>query len=248
VRRAALPLLALLALAAGCGDDGDERLVVSAAASLTEPLTECSRAFEGPPVRLSFAGSDELAAQIRRGIRPDVFAAANTDLPRQLARESLLRRPRVFASNQLVIAVRKDSQIASLEDLAGEDVVVATGAESVPVGAYTTKVLARLDPATRRRIRENIRTEEPDVKGVVGKVAQGAADAGLVYRTDVVAAGERLRAIELPEHLRPAVAYGAGVVRDSASGERAQAFLDDLVSGRCQRALRAAGFGPAPAP
>ena len=249
--RRAVAVLAAALLAAGCDDDGaggEERLIVSAAASLTEPLTGCSRVFDGPAVRLSFAGSDELAAQIRRGLRPDVFAAANTELPDQLAREGLLERPRVFASHELVIAVPRDSQVEDLEDLAAEDVGLGTGAESVPVGAYTRKVLARLAPATERRILENIRTEEPDVKGVVGKVAQGAADAGFVYATDVAAADGRLRAIELPADLRPVVAYAAGVVQDGPSPATARRFLDDLAAGRCQRALREAGFGPAPAP
>jgi molybdate transport system substrate-binding protein len=242
-------LAALLATACGGGDDGGpDRLVVSAAASLTEPLTACSRDFDGPPVRLSFAGSDELAAQIRRGVRPDVFAAADTSLPEQLAAERLVERPRVFASNRLVVAVASGSGLRRVEDLARPGVVVATGARSVPVGAYTRDVLGRLDPATGRRILANVRTEEPDVKGVVGKVAQGAADAGFVYATDVAAADGRLRGVALPQALRPDVAYGAAVVRGAADRAAARRYVDDLVDGACGRALRAAGFGPAPAP
>jgi molybdate transport system substrate-binding protein len=249
VRRAALVVAALAAASCGGTDGGDaDRLVVSAAASLTEPLTECSRAFDGAAVRLSFAGSDELAAQIRRGVRPDVFAAADTRLPGELAREGRVDRPRTFASNRLVVAVGPGSRLGALEDLARDGVTVAMGAASVPVGAYAREVLGRLDAATERRVLANVRTEEPDVKGVVGKVAQGAVDAGLVYATDVAATDGRLRAIELPPGLRPEVAYGAAVVHGAGNPRAARRYLDSLIAGGCRRALRDAGFGPPPAP
>jgi molybdate transport system substrate-binding protein len=239
-----LAALALL-LVAGCGGEaaGDEepRLVVSAAASLTDALNECSPGFEGARVRLSFAGSDELAAQIRQGVEPDVYAAANTTLPEELASEGLLREPVVFATNELVIAVPGDGAVASLDDLARDGVALVMGAESVPVGAYARSVLERLPAAQERAILANVRSEEPDVSGVVGKVAQGAADAGFVYRTDV--AGADLEAIALPADLQPVVEYGAGVVEGAAQPELAQRYLDGLTEGACADALRAAGFG-----
>jgi molybdate transport system substrate-binding protein len=243
--RGAAVALAAAALLAGCGDEaaGGERLVVSAAASLREPLTECSRFFEGAQVRLSFGGSDELAAQIRQGVTPDVFAAANTTLPEQLAAEGLLADPVEFATNELVLAVPAgDARVGSLADLAQPGVDLVLGAQSVPVGAYAREVLSRLPAERERAILANVRSEEPDVGGVVGKVAQGAADAGFVYRTDVV---EGLRAVELPADLRPAVAYGAGVVADAPQPQLARRYLDGLTDGACADALRAAGFGPA---
>jgi molybdate transport system substrate-binding protein len=251
VRRLVALALAAALLAGGCGGDdgaGDDsgRLVVSAAASLTEALTACSRDFEGATVRLSFAGSDELAAQIRQGVEPDVFAAANTKLPDQLAAEGLLRRPRAFATNELVLAVPAGGEVDAVEDLAAGDVAVAVGAETVPVGAYTRTVLGRLPAATERAILANVRSEEPDVKGVVGKVSQGAVDAGFVYASDVTATEGRLEAIALPDELQPTVAYGAGVVAGAPNPEAAQRYLDGLVDGPCARALRDAGFGPPP--
>ncbi|MGH2949242.1 MAG: molybdate ABC transporter substrate-binding protein, partial [Solirubrobacteraceae bacterium] len=243
--RGAAVALAAAALVAGCGDEaaGGERLIVSAAASLTEPLTECSRAFEGAQVRLSFGGSDELAAQIRQGVRPDVYAAANTTLPEQLAGEGLLAEPVEFATNELVIAVPAGGvRVASLVDLAQPGVDLVLGAESVPVGAYAHEVLSRLPAERERAILANVRSEEPDVGGVVGKVAQGAADAGVVYRTDIV---DGLEAVELPGALRPAVAYGAGVVEEAPQPELARRYLDGMTDGACADALRAAGFGPA---
>jgi molybdate transport system substrate-binding protein len=228
----------LVALA-GCGGGGDDDgLVVSAAASLQTALTECTK---DDDVRLSFGGSDELAAQIRMGVRPGVYAAANTRLPDELAGEGLLEQPVAFATNQLVLAVPAGSRIRQIEDLDETGLRLVVGSESVPVGAYTREVLARLPADRARRIEANIRSEEPDVKGIVGKLLQGAADAGFVYRTDVRAAGDELTPIGLPADLEPEVAYGAGVVK--GAGEDARRFVDGLLDGECARALRDAGFG-----
>jgi molybdate transport system substrate-binding protein len=245
-------LLAALALAAlaGCGDDGQASgapevapLTVSAAASLTDALTACSREPGAAPVRLSFAGSDELAAQIRQGARVDVFAAANTRLPEELAAEGLLEAPVAFATNELVVAVPADSDVRSVADLAEDGVELAIGAEGVPVGDYTRELLSRLPRAQRDAILANVRSNEPDVRGVVGRLTQGAGDAGFVYASDVAATDGALRAIALPERLRPTVAYGAGVVAASERAEAARAYVEGLRRGPCARALRDAGLG-----
>jgi molybdate transport system substrate-binding protein len=242
-------VLAVALLAAGCGGDepaADERprLIVSAAASLTDPLTACSREFEGADVRLSFGGSDELAAQIRQGVRPDVFAAANTRLPEELASEDLLETPVEFATNELVMALPPDErEIERVEDLAAPGVRLVIGAETVPVGSYTREVLGHVPAAVREQILANVRSEEPDVRGVVGKLTQGAADAGFVYLTDIT--GD-LTAVELPPELQPTVAYGAGVVEGTEQQELAQRYLDGLTDGPCADALREEGFGPPP--
>jgi molybdate transport system substrate-binding protein len=242
-------VLAVALLAVGCGGDepaaGERpRLIVSAAASLTDPLTACSREFEGADVRLSFGGSDELAAQIRQGVRPDVFAAANTRLPEELASEDLLETPVEFATNELVMALPPDErEIERAEDLAAPGVRLVIGAETVPVGSYTREVLGRLPAAVREQILANVRSEEPDVRGVVGKLTQGAADAGFVYLTDIT--GD-LTAVELPPELQPTVAYGAGIVEGTEQQELAQRYLDGLTDGPCADALREEGFGPPP--
>ena len=223
------------------------RLVVSAATSLKTALTAYGEAFEGADVALSFAGSDELAAQIRKGVAPDVFAAANTKLPDQLFREGLVQKPAAFAANRLVLAVPADSdRVSSLEDLSADGVKIGVGSESVPIGSYTREVLGRLDAAQSEAIFANVGSEEPDVGGIVGKLTQGAVDAGLVYVTDVTATDGALRAIDLPARLQPRVAYGVAVVGSAEQPERAKAFVDGLVSGRGQAALGAAGFEPPP--
>jgi molybdate transport system substrate-binding protein len=235
----------MLVACAGCGDDdhASPRLVVSAASSMSEALTACSPDFSGADVRLSFAGSDELAAQIRQGVKPDVYAAANTKLPDQLNKEGLLSKPVDFATNQLVIAVPKDSEIQSVEELARDGVKLAVGSESVPIGSYTREVLARLPSSESDAILANVRSNEPDVKGIVGKLTQGAADAGLVYVTDVSAAADKLRAVKLPADLEPDVTYAAGVVKGAKQPDEGREFVDGLTDGACADALAKAGFG-----
>ena len=236
----------------GCGDDGDSsgsskpRLVVSAASSMTEALDACSPEFADATVRLSFAGSDELAAQIRQGVKPDVYAAANTKLPDALHAEGLLGKPVGFATNELVLAVPAGSEITSVDDLAAKGVTIAIGDESVPIGSYTRETLGKLPAAEGKAILANVRSNEPDVKGIVGKLTQGAVDAGFVYVTDVNAAGSDLKAIELPPDVEPQVTYAAGVVEGAKHLEQARTYVDELLDGPCADALRDAGFGAAP--
>jgi molybdate transport system substrate-binding protein len=233
----------------GCGSDDPSRLVVSAASSMTEPLEKCAPQFgeaDDADVKLSFAGSDELAAQIRQGAKVDVYAAANTRLPDELHSDDLLEQPVEFATNEFVLAVPKDSEIDSIDDLTKEGTTVVVGSESVPIGAYTRETLAKLPPGQEKAILANVRSNEPDVKGIIGKLTQGAADAGFVYVTDVNATGGELKAIDLPADLEPQVTYGAGVVTKAEQPELAQKFVDGLTDGDCANALKDAGFGPAP--
>ena len=247
MKRLVLGLLVVVLALAGCGGDdsggpsGD--LTVSAAASLKEAFTEYSGTFaDQARMHVSFAGSDELAAQIRKGIRPDVFAAANTKLPEQLYAEGLVEKPVVFAGNRLVIAVPAGSDVRSVEDLAKPGTKVAIGSEGVPVGDYTRTVLDKLDPATRDAVLKNVRTEEPDVKGVVGKVSQGAVDAGFVYVTDVVAAEGDLTRVDLPAELDPNVSYGIAIVKGGKDPAAAKKFVDGLLTGEGAKILKDAGF------
>lgn len=242
---ACVALISLTLAAAACGgDDGDGQLIVSAASSLNDPFTTYAESVEDADVRFAFGGSDELAAQIRKGVKPDVYAAANVRLPEELFRDGFVERPVVFATNELVIAVSAatESGIDTMDDLAKPDVRIAVGAERVPIGEYTRDVLARLGPARSRRVLANVRSEEPDVAGIVGKLTQGGADAGFVYLTDVLAAGGRLRAIRIPRELQPAVEYGVAIVRGAEHRREAQRFIAGLRSGAGANALTDAGF------
>jgi molybdate transport system substrate-binding protein len=242
VRLVAAAASAALVLA-GCGGGDQPRLVVSAASSMTGALESCGHDFDGADVRLSFAGSDELAAQIRQGVRPDVYAAANTGLPDELNKEGLLSKPVDFVTNELVIAVPRNSDVREIADLGRPGLKLAIGSESVPIGSYTREVLSRLPGDEGDRILANVRSNEPDVKGIIGKLTQGAADAGFVYVTDVKVVGDSLRVVKLPTGLEPDVTYAAGVVKGAKQPDRAREFVDGLTDGACADALAKAGFG-----
>ncbi len=233
-----LPLLAAVAgacgataLGAGCGG-GEAELTVSAASSLKAAFDQYADDFEDAEVRLSFAGSDQLAAQIRAGARPDVLAAANTELPAKLHQEGLVEPPVRFAANRLVVAVRDGGRVRTFDDLRDDGVKVAIGAPSVPIGSYTREALRRVGRGI------DIASEEPDVSSIVARVRAGAVDAGIVYATDVRAVPE-LRAIEVP--VRTRAEYSAAVVRGSDHVEEARGFVRGL---RGAKALRDAGFEP----
>jgi molybdate transport system substrate-binding protein len=236
---------------AGCGSGpGSSKpdLVVSAAASLRRAFTDYGASFEPAKVRLSFGGSDMLAAQIEQGVKPDVYAAANTKLPQKLFHQGLVETPTVFATNRLVLAVpASSSKVSSLQDLGKPGVTLAVGAPSVPIGGYTRDVISRLPPALGAQILDNVRSEEPDVGGIIGKLTQGAVDAGFAYVTDVKGAGGKLKAIELPAAAQPSVAYAIAVVKGSNHAKQARDFIDGLVADAGQARLKAAGFGPPPA-
>lgn len=236
---------------AGCGSDTGSSastsrptLTVLAAASLTEALTTCTRDYAPAKVRLSFGGSDELAAQLRRGVPADLYAAANATLPQQLADEGTVEAPVAYARNEVVLAVpAKDPRVTSLADLADDSSAkLAIGSPTVPIGSATRKTLGRLPAAEEEAILARVKTEEPDVKSVLAKLQRGVVDAAFVYRTDVQATKGAVRAIALPASTEPTVTYEGAVVRDSKNSDAATALIEDLRTGNCQQALRSAGF------
>jgi molybdate transport system substrate-binding protein len=230
------------------GSSGTPNLTVSAAASLKTAFTEYGRQFGSAHARFSFAGSDILAAQIEQGVKPDVFASANTKLPDALYAKGMVSKPVTFAANKLVLAVPAGSnKVKSLSDVERPGVTLAIGSATVPIGTYTRKVLAKLGPVLSAKILQNVRSEEPDVSGIVGKLSEGAVDAGFTYVTDVKATKGKLVAIALPASLQPVVAYGVAVVKGAAHAAQAQQFVNGLLSGQGRADLLAAGFLPPPA-
>ena len=245
-RRAAALAAAAIAIA-GCGGSGKPTLTVSAAASLQKAFTTYGAQFSQATAHFSFAGSDTLAAQIEQGVKPDVFASANTKLPEALYAKGLVEKPVVFTANKLVLAVPAGStKINTLADVAKPGVTLVIGTPTVPVGDYTGKALARLTPGQRTAIEANVKDREPDVTGIVGKLAEGAADAGFLYATDVKAAGGKLKAIDLPASLQPTVAYGVAVVKGASHSPQAKQFINGLLSGQGRSDLLADGFLPPP--
>jgi molybdate transport system substrate-binding protein len=234
--RRRLALLAAAVLAAGCGGSSgsnDEPLTIFAAASLGDAIEPLA-----PGARFNFAGSDELATQIREGADADVYASASTRYPKELHAEGLVGVPHVFATNRIVL-IASDPNIRSVADLARPGVKLVVAAEGVPVGDYTRDVVAALGET---RVLDQVVSEEEDVKGVLGKVQLGEADAGFVYATD--ASGKRLeRVIELPARAQPTIEYAAAVVQATRRRREAEAFLELLSGPEGRLALIAAGFG-----
>jgi molybdate transport system substrate-binding protein len=256
-RRGALSVLpaALLAalVVAGCGGgssssaggSGGGSLIVLGASSLTEAVTKYGESFEGATVKPSFAGSDELAAQIQQGAKADVFASADTGYPQELFEEGLVEKPQVFCRNELVIAVPEGSDIKSLSDLTKPGTKIVIGDPSVPVGSYTREVLGRLPKGEEEAIMANVVSEETEVASIVAKLEGGAADAGFVYVTDEKGA-EGLEPVEIEAKLQPRVEYGVAVVKSSGEEPAAEEFVAGLVEGEGQEDLREAGFLPPP--
>jgi molybdate transport system substrate-binding protein len=232
-------VLGLLVCVAACGGDATDAQppTVYAAASLTEVLERLA-----PDARFNFAGSDELARQIREGADADVFAAASPRYPDELHADRLVEAPQVFATNRLVLVVPSDNpaRIAGLDDLARAGTKLVVGAEGVPIGDYTQAMLER---AGRTDVLANVVSREEDVKGVLGKVRLGEADAGFVYATDARAAGDDVDVVELPAAAQEDVAYPVAVVAGTARREAAEAFVARLLGRDGRAALRAAGFG-----
>ena len=228
--------LALLTGFTAASADGPA--TVYAAASLTDVFPKVS-----PGSRYQFAGSNQLALQIRNGAPADVFASASPVYTQDLFRDGLVEKPRLFATNSLVLAVPRSNpaKIRTVQDLVRRPKLklVVAGAK-VPIGLYTREVLKRL--GLLRVLRKTV-SQEPDVKGIVGKLALGQADAGFVYRTDVRAASSRLTAIELPVRAQPTVRYEIAIVRGAANRASALELVADLLGEDGRRELRRAGFG-----
>ena len=240
------PLLAALLLA-GCGSGQDaDRLTVSAASSLRPALGDPDVAVGDSDVRFTFGGSDLLASQIRQGAKVDVIAAASTLQPDQLFEDGLVETPVEFAGNRLVIGVPEDSGINSVTDIARPDTALVIGDRSVPVGIYAREMIARLPEATGTAIMDNVRSLEQDASSITAKLTQGAADAGIVYETDVMSASGQLRAVAIPDDLQPRIAYSAAVLSGSDRKEEARAFIESLLSGQRADELRKAGLLPPP--
>ena len=215
-----------------------DRPIVLAASSLTEVLPRIE-----PDGRYSFAGSNQLAQQIRLGAPFDVFLSASPIYTQGLFGEGLVRKPVAFATNSLVVIVPRSNprRIRTVYDLARRPSLrLVVAGPNVPIGLYTRKVLKRLGLL---RVLKKAVSLEPDVKGIVGKVALGVADAGFVYRTDVRPVADKVRAIALPPRSQPTVRYEAAIAARPESLESAQSFVIDLLSADGRRSLRDAGFG-----
>ena len=245
--RRSLPLAALSAVVlagslTGCSaEEAPGTVTVFAAASLTAAFTELADDFEaahpGTVVELSFAGSSDLATQIENGAPADVLATADTATMQRVREAGLTAAdPVPFATNVLEIAVPPGNPagVRSLADLARVGVATVVCAPQVPCGA------AALAAEEAAGVAIDPVSEESSVTDVLGKVRSGEADAGLVYVTDVRAAGDAVLGIPFPEARQAVTTYPIAPLTDSEAAARFTAF----VTGDEGRAvLEAAGFG-----
>ncbi len=220
-------------------------ITVFAAASLKSTFTELATEFEaahpGVTVELTFAGSSDLVTQITEGAPADVFASADEKNMTKLTDAGLVESsaPVDFATNVLQIAVppTNPAGIASFADLADPEAKVVICAAQVPCGAATVKV----EEATGVTLAPV--SEESSVTDVLGKVTSGEADAGLVYVTDVIAAGDAVQGIEFPESSEAVNVYPIAPVSATENPQVAHAFVDFVTGSVGADVLAAAGFG-----
>jgi molybdate transport system substrate-binding protein len=239
-------VLTLSCLAAcGGGDDGGDpvTLHVFAAASLTETFTTLGHQFEkqhpDTKVELNFGPSSGLAEQITGGAPADVFASASPSNMDTLVQSGDASDPKDFARNSGEVAVPPDNPagIVAVGDLVGQGVKVAVCQPQVPCGKladaiFLDKLGLDLKPAT----------EEVDVKSVLTKVELGEVDAGVVYVTDVKAAGGKVKGIEIPDHQNASTAYPIATLENSTHEKQAKEFVDLVLSDAGSKVLTEAGF------
>jgi molybdate transport system substrate-binding protein len=247
VASATLAVLALLL--AGCasaspaaGNGAGGSITVYAAASLTGTFTMLGKDFErahpGARVRFDFGASSTLATQIGQDAPADVFASAATDDMDDVVRAGRAVRPVVFARNRMEIAVPpgNPARISSVADLARSSVRVALCDPTVPCGAVAAKVF-RNAAVTLRPV-----SREADVKAVLAKVELGEVDAGVVYVTDVRAAGSAVAGVPIPDAVNASTDYPIATVLGSHDASLATAFADYVLSAAGRSVLAAAGF------
>jgi molybdate transport system substrate-binding protein len=230
--------VALVALVLPGTVSGGGPITVLAAASLTNVFPRIDKA-----PRYSFAGSDQLALQIRQGALADVYAAASPKYTELLYRDGFVSKPVVFATNKLIVLVPRSNpaHINNVYDLRRAGIKLVIGDRTVPIGTYTRQILDTL--GITNDVMKNVVSEETDVKGIVTKVALGEADAGFVYRTDAKPVASRTKSVALPGWAQPPINYEIAVVKASASQAADKAFVKELTSNRGRKVLAQAGFG-----
>jgi molybdate transport system substrate-binding protein len=232
--------VAVSAVAEPSRSEAARPLTIYAASSLTDAF----RSFDAGQ-RYSFAGSSTLETQIENGAPADLFASAAPLHTQRLFRAGAVARPVTFTSNRLALIVPRSNPagIRSVRDLESKPVKLVVAAQSVPVGAYTRKVLRRLGLLS---VLSKVVSQESDVRAVTGKVALGQADAGFVYVTDARSVRDRVTVIRIPARAQPRVRYEIAVVSTSNRKAAARAWIKRLLSPKGQRALRSYGFLPVP--
>jgi molybdate transport system substrate-binding protein len=241
-----VPIFGLVFAGCASSDDTTTSLRVAATSSLTEVFNDIGEQFmlANPDITIAFnfASSSDLALQISQGLPADVFASADVKNMAKVTDAGLLHgQPITFATNSLEIVVEKGNPlfIDSLAQLATPDLLFVTCPIEVPIGAYTAEVLRNAGvTVTPASLEEN-------VKGILTKVALGEADAGIVYRTDILAAGNSVTGVPIADNINVNPLYVVGVLQDSRNQDASQRFIIFLNSEQGQKIFSQFGFGPA---
>jgi molybdate transport system substrate-binding protein len=219
-------------------------ITVFAAASLTDSFKEIGTAFTkanpGATATFSFDASSALVQQITQGAPADLFASADTTNMDKLTQPGLNgTAPVIFATNLLAVIVPKGNPkaIAGVADLAKPDLKVVLCAPEVPCGKYANQIL------TTAGVTVTPVSLEQNVKGVVTKVTTGEADAGIVYTTDVLAAGDKADAVAIPANINVIAQYPIASVKTSTKTDINAAFVQFLLGTEGQAILAKYGFG-----
>jgi molybdate transport system substrate-binding protein len=219
-------------------------VTVSAAASLTDSFVALAKAFRAAnpkvKVRLNFGSTSTLVAQIQVGAPSDVIAAADmSSVERLVASGNVVAGPRVFARNNMAIAVKPGNpeKVKSIKDLARLKTIAMCG-KAAPCGVYASSVLSRAGVV----VKESNITRGVDAKATLGAVVTGDADAAIVYKTDVIAAGKSIQAVDISTSSNVKAAYGIASIRGSKNGSLAKAFVDFVLSEQGWRILKGFGF------
>ena len=253
-----IALGALLIVASACsssggdapaGSDSTTDLTVFAASSLTPAFTQIGADFEaanpGVDVVFNFAASTDLATQIVSEGTADVFASASGAAMDTVATDPGVSGRAIFATNQLVIITPPDNPagVVSVDSLTAPTVALVVGAEGVPVGDYAREMLG--NAGIEHAVLTNVVSNEPDDASVVARIAGGEADAGIVYTSDLAAAGSSVASIAIPRRINVTATYAAAVVAGGTNPDFAQAFVTFL-NGPGRATLTAYGFGTPP--
>ena len=244
-------LSALLPLTA-CGQDGSSgaggendapsTITVLAASSLTGAFTELGKQFEsendGVTVKFAFDSSATLAQQAVGGAPADVLATADQKTM-DSAEQVQLTEPQVFATNEMVLVTPADNPagISSFSDLSSSSVKYVVCVPTAPCGAIATALL------DQNHITGKPVSTEVDVKSVLAKVTEGEADAGLVYRTDAIAAGDQVTTFPIPGTESQITSYPIVTLQQSKNTSLSEAFVDLVTGPTGQQVLAKAGFG-----
>jgi molybdate transport system substrate-binding protein len=235
-------LLSLLPLTACGGGDDDTTITVLAASSLTGTFTELGKQFEqehdGVTVKFAFDSSATLAQQATQGAPADVLATADAETM-DSAKSAQASTPQVFATNVMVLAVpaSNPANVTSFSDLDKSSVKYVMCVPTAPCGKIG---LALLD---QNHITGKPVSQEVDVKSVLAKLTEGEADAGIVYTTDAVAAGDQVKAFPVPGAAKQITTYPIVTLSQSKNADLAQEFVDLVTGSTGQQILQQAGFG-----